>query len=97
MPEKTVEDKVLCCIVRDGEPVVFRRTDHTYEEVGLQVPAGSIRSGETPEQAALHEFHRCVLLPAGHPKPPRSGSMHETGRPCGRTPNLFATSADVTG
>lgn len=55
MPEKTTKDKVLCYIVRDGRLLVFRHTDYSYEEVGIQVPAGSIRPGETPEEAALRE------------------------------------------
>ncbi|MGW2843279.1 NUDIX hydrolase [Streptomyces sp. NPDC001493] len=55
MPEKAVKDKVLCYVVRDGKLLVFRHTDYSYEEVGIQVPAGSIRPGETPDVAALRE------------------------------------------
>jgi len=55
VPEKVTKDKVLCYIVRDGRLLVFRHTDYSYEEVGIQVPAGSIRAGETPENAALRE------------------------------------------
>lgn len=55
MPEKVTKDKVLCYIVRDGRLLVFRHTDYSYEEVGIQVPAGSIRPDETPEEAALRE------------------------------------------
>lgn len=55
MAEKDVKDKVLCYIVRDGRLLVFRHTAYTYEEVGIQVPAGSVRAGETPEEAALRE------------------------------------------
>ena len=55
MPEKDVRDKVLCYIVRDGRLLVFRHTGYSYEEVGIQVPAGSVRAGETPEEAALRE------------------------------------------
>ncbi|ETA00592.1 NUDIX hydrolase [Frankia sp. CcI156] len=55
MPEKSIKEKVLCYIVRDGKLLVFRHTDYSYEEVGIQVPAGSIREGETPEKAALRE------------------------------------------
>lgn len=55
MPERVTKDKVLCYIVRDGRLLVFRHTDYSYEEVGIQVPAGSIREGETPEAAALRE------------------------------------------
>lgn len=55
MPEKVTKDKVLVYVVRDGKLLVFRHTDYSYEEVGIQVPAGSIRPGEAPEDAALRE------------------------------------------
>ncbi|MFI8103484.1 NUDIX domain-containing protein [Streptomyces sp. NPDC086023] len=55
MPEKTTKAKALCYIVRDGRLLVHRHTDFPWEEVGVQVPAGSIREGETPEAAALRE------------------------------------------
>ncbi|MFE6747754.1 NUDIX domain-containing protein [Kitasatospora purpeofusca] len=54
-PEKTVREKALAYVVRDGRLLVFRHTDHGYEEVGIQVPAGSVRPDETPEAAALRE------------------------------------------
>lgn len=57
MQERTEKAKVLCYIVRDGKLLVFRHTEYTYEEVGIQVPAGSIRDGETPEDAALREAY----------------------------------------
>ncbi|MEU0216563.1 NUDIX domain-containing protein [Streptomyces sp. NPDC006265] len=47
--------KALCYIVRDGQLLVHRHVDFSWEEVGVQVPAGSIREGETPEAAALRE------------------------------------------
>ncbi|MFX0573086.1 GNAT family N-acetyltransferase [Nocardia nepalensis] len=55
MSDRVVREKVLCYIVRDGKLLVFRHTDYSWEEVGVQVPAGSIRAGETPEDAALRE------------------------------------------
>ncbi|WP_034270681.1 NUDIX hydrolase [Actinospica robiniae] len=55
MPEKIVKDKVLVYVVRDGHLLVFRHTDYSFEEVGIQVPSGSIRAGESPEGAALRE------------------------------------------
>ena len=55
MPEKIVKDKVLVYVVRDSRLLVFRHTDYSYEEVGIQVPAGTIRTGESPESAALRE------------------------------------------
>jgi 8-oxo-dGTP pyrophosphatase MutT (NUDIX family) len=55
MTDKVVKDEVLCYVVRDGRLLVFRHIDYSYEEVGIQVPAGGIRQGETPEEAALRE------------------------------------------
>ncbi|MFF0250570.1 NUDIX hydrolase [Streptosporangium sandarakinum] len=55
MTNKIVKGKVLCYIVRDGRLLVFRHTGFSYEEVGIQVPAGSIRPTETPQDAALRE------------------------------------------
>ncbi|GGQ22844.1 NUDIX hydrolase [Streptosporangium pseudovulgare] len=55
MTKKIVKGKVLCYVVRDGRLLVFRHTGFSYEEVGIQVPAGSIRPEETPEHAALRE------------------------------------------
>ncbi|GAA4704318.1 NUDIX domain-containing protein [Streptomyces youssoufiensis] len=67
MPEKVTKDKVLCYAVRDGKLLVFRHTDYSYEEVGIQVPAGSIRPGETPEAAALREAGEETGLSARRP------------------------------
>lgn len=55
MPDKVATDKVLCYVVRDGRLLVFRHVDDSDEEVGIQVPAGSIRPGEAPRDAALRE------------------------------------------
>ncbi|MBB4914831.1 NUDIX hydrolase [Streptosporangium saharense] len=55
MTDKVVREKVLCYVVRDGRLLVFRHTDHGDEEVGIQVPAGSVKPGERPEEAALRE------------------------------------------
>ncbi|MFD6347370.1 NUDIX domain-containing protein [Streptomyces roseolus] len=55
MSEKVTKAKVLCYVVRDDRLLVHRHTDFPWEEVGVQVPAGSIRAGETPEAAALRE------------------------------------------
>ena len=55
MPDKINASKVLCYIVRDGQLLVFRHVDYDLEQVGIQVPAGSIRQGESPEDAAVRE------------------------------------------
>ncbi|MFJ9058530.1 NUDIX domain-containing protein [Streptomyces sp. NPDC102409] len=55
MSQKITKAKVLCYVVRDGSLLVHRHTDYPWEEVGVQVPAGTIREGEEPEAAALRE------------------------------------------
>ncbi|MFC7760367.1 hypothetical protein ACFQY4_21805 [Catellatospora bangladeshensis] len=45
MRDKRVREKVVCYIVRDGRLLVFRHVDYSWEEVGIQVPAGSIKPG----------------------------------------------------
>lgn len=48
--------KVIVYVVKDGKLLVFRHTDFSYEEVGIQVPAGTIKDNENPEIAALREL-----------------------------------------
>ncbi|WP_435125371.1 NUDIX hydrolase [Micromonospora tulbaghiae] len=55
MPEKVITNKVLCYVVREGRLLVFRHVDFSYEEVGIQVPGGSVRPGEDLADAALRE------------------------------------------
>lgn len=49
--------KVQCYITREHarslQVLVFEHVD--YPDAGIQVPAGSIKPGETPEEAALRE------------------------------------------
>lgn len=52
---KARTNKVVCYIVRDGWILTFRHLDHPLSEVGIQVPAGTMKPGETPEHAALRE------------------------------------------
>ena len=51
---KQVQKAVSYC-VHDQRLLVFRHLDFPIEETGLQVPAGSVQDGETPEAAALRE------------------------------------------
>jgi 8-oxo-dGTP pyrophosphatase MutT (NUDIX family) len=51
--EKPVVKKVVAYIVWEDKVLVFRHRD--FPEAGLQVPAGTIRDGETPEEAVLRE------------------------------------------
>lgn len=55
MPTGSVKEKVVCYVVRDGRLLVFEHLDMPWQQTGLQVPAGSIRAGESPEDAALRE------------------------------------------
>ncbi|MET7333969.1 NUDIX domain-containing protein [Nonomuraea sp. NPDC005650] len=55
MPDRPISDKALCYVVREGELLVFRHLDHSFEEVGVQIPAGTVREGEDPRDAALRE------------------------------------------
>ena len=55
MPARSSKQKVVCYVVRDGQLLVFRHLDEPWDESGLQVPAGSIRPGESPAAAALRE------------------------------------------
>jgi 8-oxo-dGTP diphosphatase len=59
LPEVPVVEKVVAYIVRSGQLAVFIHladSDPVFES-GLQVPAGTIEPGETPEQAVLREAH----------------------------------------
>lgn len=55
MPTREEKQKVVCYIVRDGHLLVFKHLDELWDQSGLQVPAGSIKPGESPEAAAMRE------------------------------------------
>jgi 8-oxo-dGTP diphosphatase len=59
LPEVPLVEKVVAYIVRSGQLAVFVHLDDVEPvfESGLQVPAGTIESGESPEQAVLREAH----------------------------------------
>ena len=48
-------EKVVCYVVNDGHLLVLTHLDAPIEETGVQVPAGTIKPGEAPEDAALRE------------------------------------------
>lgn len=52
-PERV--QKAFAYVTRGDELLVFRHRDYPLHEVGVQVPAGSVRQGESPQQAAVRE------------------------------------------
>jgi 8-oxo-dGTP pyrophosphatase MutT (NUDIX family) len=47
---------VVASIVRDGRLLVFvHADDDSFDQSGVQVPAGTVRDGELPEDAVLRE------------------------------------------
>ncbi len=48
--------KVVVYVVKNGKLLVFRHIDFSYEQVGIQVPAGTVKDGESLEGAALREL-----------------------------------------
>lgn len=48
--------KVLVYCIADGRLLAMRHLDFPPEEVGVQVPGGTIRLGEEPCEAALREL-----------------------------------------
>lgn len=49
-------DKVVCYVIQDGHLLVFTHDRIPLTKTGVQVPAGSIESGETRERAAEREL-----------------------------------------
>jgi 8-oxo-dGTP pyrophosphatase MutT (NUDIX family) len=54
--DKPITQKALVYCVDAGKLLVFRHVDRAWEEAGVQVPAGTIRTGEIPEHAAAREL-----------------------------------------
>lgn len=54
--EKATVGKVIIYVIQENKLLVFRHADHSFEEVGLQLPAGTIEKDELPEDAALREL-----------------------------------------
>lgn len=52
---RPVRDKALCYVVREERLLVFRHLDVSADEVGPQVPGGTVREGESAEAAAVRE------------------------------------------
>jgi len=54
MPQ--VKEKAVFYVVQDGHLLVFTHLQHPMHVTGVQVPAGSIKPGETPKRAAMREL-----------------------------------------
>ncbi|WP_159618873.1 NUDIX domain-containing protein [Arthrobacter zhaoguopingii] len=48
--------KVACYVVHDGHLLVFTHDELPMTVTGVQIPAGSIEPGESPEEAAVREL-----------------------------------------
>lgn len=51
-----VKEKAVCYVVQDDHLLVFTHLQHPMRITGVQVPAGTIKPGETPNQAAEREL-----------------------------------------
>lgn len=54
--DKKIKKKVVVYAMQNNKLLVFRHVDFLYEEVGLQVPAGSVEENESLEVTALREL-----------------------------------------
>lgn len=48
--------KAVCYVLHDQHLLVFTHRDHPMTVTGVQVPAGTIESDESPERAAVREL-----------------------------------------
>ncbi|AEV84720.1 NUDIX hydrolase [Actinoplanes sp. SE50] len=56
--------KVVAYVVREGRLLVFLHVDDvSFDQSGLQVPAGTVRAGELPEAAVVREAAEETGLP----------------------------------
>lgn len=56
-PRSVVVEKAVCYVIADEHLLVFTHDDQPMDVTGVQVPAGTIRAGETPADAAVRELH----------------------------------------
>lgn len=61
-----LREKVLCFVTRDESLLVFEHAD--VPDAGVQVPAGGVEAGETPEHAAIRELTEEAGLVLDHPR-----------------------------
>ena len=53
---KEIKKKIVIYVVKNGKLLVFRHIDFSYEQVGIQVPSGSVKENEKLQEAALREL-----------------------------------------
>lgn len=51
-----VKEKAVCYVVQDDHLLVFTHLQQPMHITGVQVPAGTIKPGETPNQATEREL-----------------------------------------
>ena len=49
-----LREKAVCFVLRGPELLVF---DHVPDDSGVQLPAGGVEAGETPQDAAIRELY----------------------------------------
>jgi 8-oxo-dGTP pyrophosphatase MutT (NUDIX family) len=54
--EKPIKKKAVVYVVQNNNLLVFRHVDYSYEEVGLQVPSGTVKEEEELKDTALREL-----------------------------------------
>ena len=108
---KALLKKVVVYCVRGDQLLVFRHLDFPWEEVGVQVPAGTIREGEPIEEAALRELREetgydCfaidgVIGSAWYDVSPHRAELHERhfvrARPTAPLPDRWSSREDHDG
>ncbi len=65
--KKTIQKVVIYCVDDQNRLLVFRHVDFPWEQVGIEVPAGTIKPGEDIATAALRELceetgHDCFII-----------------------------------
>ncbi|GAB3555570.1 hypothetical protein GCM10027404_32750 [Arthrobacter tumbae] len=50
-------EKAVCYVLHNNHLLVFTHNNVPLTVTGVQVPAGSIKPGESPERAAVRELH----------------------------------------
>lgn len=65
--KKTIQKVVIYCVDDQDRLLVLRHLDYPYEQVGIQVPAGTVKPNEDIAAAAMRELceetgHNCFTI-----------------------------------